>query len=104
MQKRTLEIKCPNCGSSILVDIFTGKILRHLEKGKDKVDESLFDKTMEKIAERKKNAGRIFNSAKDQVKGRGKALEDAFDSAKKKAKEKGKLDDESRPEHPLDWD
>ena len=48
MQKRSLEIKCPKCESTLLVDVVTGKILRHLEKGKEKVDEALFDETLEK--------------------------------------------------------
>lgn len=81
-----LEIKCPDCGTILIVDRITGKILEtrkplvenstgdrfndsfeKVKKGTAEA-EALFQKSMEAEKNKKKDLDELFNKSLDQVK------------------------------------
>jgi hypothetical protein len=100
-ESRKLTLRCPDCGSDLVVDAATGEVLSHrkpkqpLAGGKDL--DSLF---REMETGREKAAG-VFEREVAAIKDRDRLLEEKFREALKRAEEDP---DEGRPPRPFDLD
>lgn len=94
---KDVELKCPCCGVEILLDVATGKIIRH--GGQKKPSETL-DDVLTKEKARSKDPDKKIDAAFEKLKQRKEELDQAFDEAKKKAAEEK---DEPKPD-PFRWD
>jgi len=100
---KEIEIECPCCEARLVVDVLTGKVIRHTEKseldefGKPILATDRWVTAEARIAARKatiegeKAAGRdAFDAALSKEKGREKDLDDLFRRAKSKAEQRRK--------------
>lgn len=81
---KDIEIKCPCCGTEILVDVATRKVIRH--SGEKKPEETL-DDMLDKEKSREKDPDKKLDAVFGEMKKRKTELEDLFNEAKKKAEE-----------------
>lgn len=92
-----LEITCPCCEATILVDRVTGVILRHDVKPDAKGSGSIAD-IMQGLAARKATSEQLFQREMDSMKDRDRILEERLQEAVKRARD---LKDE-KPIRPID--
>jgi hypothetical protein len=98
--KKDVEVCCPCCGTRLLVDIITGKVLRQRRADSQGAETSAsLDDIASEVVERKKSIPSAFDSAVSTVKNRRAGLEDSFEKAvqkEKKGKKEGKDEGEKR--------
>jgi hypothetical protein len=93
---KEVETKCPCCESTLIVDVKTGKVLRHAppaqvdEMGKIHLDEDRWDSASERSSSRPAEATSKFEQALGDERAKESRFEDLFDKAKKKVDERGK--------------
>jgi hypothetical protein len=92
MSKKEIDVSCPCCGTQLLVDVATAKVLR----SRNPKDEDGGDKTWSgaqgRVEERGGRAKDAFNAALDREDNREADLDDLFAQAQKKIDERKKRD------------
>jgi len=78
-----LELDCPCCGSTIVVDLNLKRVVRHRERARE--DRPELDRAQRILAEEKARREAIFKQSVVDEKGRGDALSKRFDEALKQA-------------------
>jgi hypothetical protein len=100
-EPRKLPVRCPECGSDLVVDAATGEVLSHrrpkqpLAGGKD------LDSLLHGLDQDKARAESIFDREVAAMKDRDRLLEEKFREALKRAEEEP---DEGPPRRPFDLD
>ena len=93
---KEVETKCPCCDVTLVVDVKTGKVLRHAapsqvdETGKMQLDENRWDSAKERSSSRAGDATDKFEQALGDERTKESRFDDLFDKAKKKVDERGK--------------
>jgi len=96
-----LSIRCPDCGSDLVVDAATGEVLSHrrpkqpLAGGKD------LDSLLQGLDQDKARAEDVFQREVAAMKDRDRLLEEKFKEAVRRAEENP---DQGRPPRPFDLD
>jgi hypothetical protein len=96
MEKKEVEAVCPCCSTKLVVDVRSGKILRHAregevdETGKMQLDPERWESANERVGDRAGEAHSKFEEALDEEAGKESRLDDLFEKAKKKVKDRGK--------------
>ncbi|HXU31958.1 MAG TPA: hypothetical protein VN851_15410 [Thermoanaerobaculia bacterium] len=96
-----LTVRCPDCGSDLVIDAATGEVLSHrkpkapLGGGRD------FDSLFKELDASKAKAENLFEREKAAFKDRDRLLEEKFREAMKRAEEDP---DEGPPQRPFDLD
>ena len=91
MRAKDVEIRCPDCGTRIRVDVETGKVIAHGPGDRPKD----LGEAAARHQERKSGLGEAFGAALEAERGRKRELDDLFRRAAEKAAES---DPEERPE------
>jgi hypothetical protein len=100
-QPTRLSLRCPDCGSDLVIDSKTGEILFH-QKAKDVPAEGKsFDALFADMESRKGRADEIFERERGAMKDRDRLLNAKFQEALKRAEEEP---DQGRPLRPFDLD
>ena len=94
----TLLVHCPDCGSTLKVEIETGAVLSH-ESAVTKAKLSSFEEAARENARRKERAEDLFAATVEREKNKSSILDKTFKEALEKAqkdpgKPKGIFDDE----------
>ena len=96
MNKKQIEAVCPSCGTTLVVDSMSGKVLRHAEPGevdetgKMQLDPDRWESATDRTATRASDASDKFEEMLGDEKSKESRLDDLFDKAKKKVDERGK--------------
>lgn len=100
-ENRKLNVRCPDCGSDLVVDAATGEVLSHrrpkqpLAGGKD------LDSLLQGLDQDKARAEDVFQREVAALKDRDRLLDEKFKEAVRRAEENP---DEGRPPRPFDLD
>ncbi|MEO1085010.1 MAG: hypothetical protein AAFY88_12270 [Acidobacteriota bacterium] len=97
----TFTIACPDCGSDLVVDAATGKVLSHRSTPKKSGGKADFDSLLANVDASKTRAEEIFNQELSALSDRDRVLEEKFKRALKRAEEE---DDGKAPERPWDFE
>ena len=99
--RKEVDTKCPHCGTKLLVDIGTGRVLRAEKTGEAaKPKAELFDAALKRVGEKAKSGDEIFGGAMREEAEKKKRLDEEFDRARKKAVESA---DEPQPPPDFNW-
>ncbi len=96
MSSKQIEVHCPCCESTLVVDVLTAKVLKHAppEKldatGRIILDEDRWDSAKTKVSGRGKRGGDAFDQALGKEQTRDSDLDDLFKKAKDKVDKRGK--------------
>ena len=100
-ETRKLNLRCPDCGSELVVDAATGEILSHRKAKQPLAGGKDFDALLKGLDEDKSRAEDIFEREKAALKDRDRLLEEKFREAMRRAEEEP---DEGPPVRPFDLD
>ena len=95
MSDKEIEVRCPCCEATLVVDVRTRMVLRHAPKaqldetGKPILDPARWDQAKSRVKERTGKATDAFDSALAKEHSRPRDLDALFEQAKKKAHRKG---------------
>jgi hypothetical protein len=95
MSEREIEVQCPCCETTLLVDVRTRTVLRHAPKakldetGQPILDPARWDQASSRVKDRTGQAGNAFDAALAREQSRPRDLDALFEQAKQKAKRKG---------------
>lgn len=95
MSAKEIQITCPCCESTLVVDVLTGTVLKHAPKpkfdsaGREILDESRWDQAHDKVVGKKGRGADAFDQALDREQTRDRDLEDLFQKAKTRAQRRG---------------
>jgi hypothetical protein len=92
-----LEITCPCCETTIVVDAATGVIIAHTTK-KDPKGAGSIAEIMQNLAAKKESSEKLFEREMSSMKDRERILDEKLQEAFKKAKESK----DERPIRPID--
>ncbi len=92
-----LEVACPCCAATMVVDAESGEVLTH-EAPKRDIAKS-FDDAMSSVRDGSKRREDAFSKAFERTKSLDDVLSKKFEEAQKKAAE-----DTSKPHNPLDFE
>jgi hypothetical protein len=95
--KSRLEVVCPCCEASILVDRSTGSIISHTAKKDPKNAGSIAD-ILGDLQAKKESSERLFDREMSSMKDRARLLDEKLQEAVRKAKESGN----EKPIRPID--
>lgn len=90
MSEKEIEVRCPCCESTLVVDVRTRAVLRHAPKqqvdetGKLVLDPVRWDQATTRVKGRLGQATDAFDAALAKEQSRKRDLDDLFDKAKKK--------------------
>lgn len=98
---RKLTVRCPECGSDLVVDAATGELLSHRPAKRQPAGGKDFDSLLAGIDTDKNRAEEVFEREKAAMKDRERLLEEKFREAMKRAEEEP---DEGPPKRPFDLD
>ena len=93
MSESRLEIICPCCEATIVVDRATGIVISHAER-KDPGRAGSIAEIMQGLAAKKESSEKLFDREMSSMKDRGRLLDEKLQEAVKRAKE-------SKDEKPL---
>ncbi len=79
-----LTVNCPDCGSEMVIDRKTGKILLHKEAKRELKD---FDSLLKGLDEQKEKAESVFEREKAALDDHDRLMEEKFKEALKRAEE-----------------
>lgn len=96
-----LSLRCPDCGSDLVVDRKTGEILFHKKAKQVPAEGKSFDALFADLEAQKGRADEIFERERGALKDRDRLLDEKFKEALKRAEEDP---DTSRPLRPFDLD
>jgi hypothetical protein len=98
---RKLNVRCPECGSDLIVDAATGEPLSHRPAKRPPAGGKDFDALLAGLDADKDRADQIFEREKAAMKDRDRLLDEKFREAMKRAEEEP---DEGPPKRPFDLD
>ena len=101
MAAKRSNLRCPECGAHLVVDVATGEILFHKRAGKAPAGGKDFDHLLAELKEEKSHAEEIFEREVEALKDRDRLLEQRFEEALRQAE--AEPDDEPPP-RPFDLD
>src|SRR5580698_9127134 len=96
----TLEVACPECGSTLKVDVATGAVIAHTPAPRKRTFED-FETAARAMREQDSRKESIFKQAVDAQKNNNDVLEKKFAEALRKARENP---DEGKPLRDFDLD
>ncbi len=79
-----VTVNCPDCGSELVIDTKTGKILFHKEAKRELKD---FDSLLKGLDEQKEKAADVFEREKAALEDKDRLMEEKFKEAMKRAEE-----------------
>ncbi len=83
--KSEIEVTCPCCGSTLVVDVHLGRVVSHQEP--ERGDKPELSDAQRILAEQAARREAIFQQSVDAEKTRGDALSKRFEEALKQAKQ-----------------
>ena len=92
-----LEVLCPCCHTTLVVDAATGVVL---QENRPKKPKKSFENALEEERTRREAGDDLFGKALASERDRGALLDRKFEKALKKAAE----NPDEKPKNPLDWD
>ena len=98
---RKLTVRCPDCGSDLVIDGATGEVLSHRKAKQPPAGGKDFDTLLKGLDEEKSRAEDIFAREVAAHKDRDRLLEEKFREAMRRAEEEP---DEGPPVRPFDLD
>lgn len=98
---RKLTVRCPECGSDLVVDAATGEPLSHRPAKRPPAGGKDFDALLADLDTDKSRADEIFERERAAMKDRDRLLDEKFREAMKRAEEDP---DKGRPVRPFDLD
>lgn len=103
--RSSLTIRCPECGSSLRVDVATGQILSHDKQAAEK-QRNDFDALLAGLDESKERASALFEQELEAHNDRDRLLEEKFKRAMERAEREraAEGDTPKRPERPWDFE
>jgi hypothetical protein len=96
-----LTVRCPDCGSDLVIDASTGAVLSHRKAKQPIAGGKDFDSLLKGLDEEKSRAEDIFQREVSALKDRDRILEEKFREAMRRAEEDP---DEGPPPRPFDLD
>jgi hypothetical protein len=96
-----LNVRCPDCGTDLVIDVATGEILSHRQAKQPLAGGKDFDSLMRGLDEDKARAEDIFQREVAAMKDRDRLMEEKFREALKRAEEDP---DKGPPPRPFDLD
>ena len=100
-ETRKLTVRCPDCGSDLVIDAGTGEVLSHRKARQPLAGGKDFDSLLKGIDEDKARAEDVFQREVAALKDRDRLLEEKFREALRRAEEEP---DEGPPRRPFDLD
>ena len=100
-QTTKVSVRCPECGSELVVDAATGEVLFHKKPKGPPAGGKDFDSLFAEMDSQKARAEETFEREKAAQKDRARLLEEKFQEAFKRAAED---DDDTPPPRPFDLD
>ena len=103
METKQIEVTCPCCSTTLVVDVLTRKIMRAVspaeidETGKAVLDESRWDAATKRIEERSGTALDKLESGLDDERNKESHLDDLFDKARKKVQTRQEKTEDFEP-------
>jgi hypothetical protein len=85
-QKTMLEVACPECGSTMKIDVATGAVIAHTPAPRKRTFED-FETAARAMREQDERKESLFRQAVDAEKNKNEVLEKKFAEALRKAKE-----------------
>ncbi|MEZ6015409.1 MAG: hypothetical protein R3F49_09870 [Planctomycetota bacterium] len=105
MSDKEIEVRCPCCESTLVIDVRTRTVLKHAppqqvdETGKLILDPARWDQASARVQGRTNKATDAFDAALAKEHSRARDLDDLFDKARKKVERRGDRDsDDAAPE------
>lgn len=99
---KKLSLRCPDCGSDLVVDVATGEVLFHKKAKAPPAGGKDFESLFAEMDTQKAKAEELFERERAAQKDRDRLLEERFQEALRRASEDE--DDESPPPRPFDLD
>jgi hypothetical protein len=96
-----LNVRCPDCGTDLVIDVATGEILSHRQAKQPLAGGKDFDSLMRGLDEDKARAEDIFQREVAAMKDRDRLMEEKFREALRRAEEDP---DKGPPPRPFDLD
>ena len=96
--KSEIEVTCPSCNSTLIVDLNLGRVVGHKEV--ERADKPELDHAHRIVAEQAARREAAFQESVNAEKGRGDALSKRFEEALKQARE----EPITRPKREFDLD
>jgi hypothetical protein len=100
-ESRKLSLRCPECGSDLVVDASTGEVLSHRRPKQPPAGGKDFDSLLQGLDEERERAQSVFEREVAAMKDRDRLLEEKFREAMRRAEEEP---DEGPPKRPFDFD
>ena len=100
-ETRKLTLRCPDCGTELVVDAATGEILSHRKAKQPIAGGKDFDSLLKGLEDDKNKAEDIFQREVAALKDRDRIMEEKFREAMKRAEEDP---DQGPPQRPFDLD
>jgi hypothetical protein len=100
-ETRKLSIRCPECGSELVLDASTGEVLSHRRPKQPPAGGKDLDSLLQGLDDEKARAETIFDREVAAMKDRDRLLEEKFREAMRRAEEEP---DEGPPKRPFDFD
>jgi hypothetical protein len=100
-ETRKLTLRCPDCGSDLVVDAATGEVLSHRKAKQPIAGGRDLDSLFAELDRDKANAENVFEREVAALKDRDRLLDEKFREAVKRAEEDP---DEGPPRRPFDLD
>jgi hypothetical protein len=99
--KSKLSVRCPDCGSDLVVDAATGELLSHRRPKQPPAGGKDLESLLQGLDQDKARAEDIFQREVAAMKDRDRLLEEKFREAMRRAEEEP---DEGPPRRPFDLD
>jgi hypothetical protein len=100
-ETRKLSVRCPDCGSELVLDAATGEVLSHRRAKQPPAGGKDLDALLQGLDDDKARAENIFQREVAAMKDRDRLLEEKFREALKRAEEDP---DQGPPRRPFDLD
>jgi hypothetical protein len=100
-ETKKLTLRCPDCGSDLVVDAATGEVLSHRKPKQPLAGGRDLDSLFQELDRDKAKAEDVFQREVAAMKDRDRLLEEKFREAVKRAEEDP---DQGRPRRPFDLD
>jgi hypothetical protein len=99
--KTKISVRCPDCGSDLVIDAATGEVLFHKQPKGPPAGGKDFDSLFAEMEGQKARAEETFERERAAQKDRSRLMEEKFEEAFRRASEE---DDETPPPRPFDLD
>ena len=99
--KTKISVRCPDCGSDLVIDAATGEVLFHKQPKGPPAGGKDFDSLFAEMEGQKARAEETFERERAAQKDRARLMEEKFEEAFRRASEE---EDETPPPRPFDLD